>query len=440
MKKIYALLFVVILAAGLAACGGEAETRQVSTPAPLFTPAPIPAPELPELELRVSVVPEGVSIIGRRVVGQVDYRNGEGIGDTLMISANVPLRDFGLVKFYVDFTEDGWLFILVEILATIDELSPDDAFVITSYTGAGTLPQSGVTFVDPDGQRRYFAMQHDNSLGLDPSPFLDGFVESFEDGVLQLAITNGAGARRYVAATLDESRPFDPEVWFVENAYLWADYAVVIWEVDAVQAPDYVTIRGEQFSTSLTRLDFSHWGLTNEDILPLRYMVHLEELTIANDFRNRCDTFLSDITPLAGLTNLTTLNLRGNNINDITPLANMAQLADLSLGGNQISNIASLAELIQLRYLDIMDNQISDVTALTSLPNLVFLDAVRNQIADVTPLATLTNLDFLGLSANPINNIAPLANLTNLTRLTLEDNQISDWSPVAHIEDVIGRP
>ena len=231
------------------------------------------------------------------------------------------------------------------------------------------------------------------------------------------------------------------------------------------EAPVYITIRGEQFSTSLTTLDLARWGLTNEEILPLRYMVNLEELIIANTIQvygDRYSGLLSDITPLAELTNLKTLNLRGNNINDITPLANMTQLVDLMLGGNQINDITPLAGLTQLRYLDMMDNQISDIAVVSNFPNLVFLDATKNQITDITPLVTLINLDFLGLSLNPIRNIAPLAELTNLTRLTLEysqinditplgsltnltflllsGNPITDWSPVEHVVDVNGRP
>ncbi|MCL2577159.1 MAG: leucine-rich repeat domain-containing protein [Defluviitaleaceae bacterium] len=129
----------------------------------------------------------------------------------------------------------------------------------------------------------------------------------------------------------------------------------------------YVTIAGQEFSIELTELAIVTENLTSEDIIPLRYM-----------------------------TNLTALNLWGNQIVDITPLSELTNLTELSLG--------------------------------------------RNQISDITPLSALTNLTWLDLTGNQISNIAALSGLTNLESVYLDENQITDWSSVDHVENVYGLP
>ena len=71
-----------------------------------------------------------------------------------------------------------------------------------------------------------------------------------------------------------------------------------ILEYAYLEIPEYITIRGEQFSTELTELVLNEMNLTDEEIVPLRYMIHLTNLEL---FHNQ----ISDLTPLAGMTNLT---------------------------------------------------------------------------------------------------------------------------------------
>jgi hypothetical protein len=154
--------------------------------------------------------------------------------------------------------------------------------------------------------------------------------------------------------------------------------------------PDYITIGANQISTS-SRDALRLWGegLTNEDIVPLHYMVNVTSIFME---RNQ----ISDISPLAYLTNLENLILIGNQISDISPLVGLTNLMQLDLRNNQITELPSMADLVNLRA--------------------------------------------LALSGNPIADIAPLAELTNLNRLDLSLNIVTDWSPVAHVDYVIGRP
>ena len=68
---------------------------------------------------------------------------------------------------------------------------------------------------------------------------------------------------------------------------------------------------------------------------------------------------ISDLTPLAGLTNLTELVLDDNNISDITPLAGLTNLEVLQLGENKISDLTPLAGLTYLEVLELWENNIT---------------------------------------------------------------------------------
>jgi hypothetical protein len=194
---------------------------------------------------------------------------------------------------------------------------------------------------------------------------------------------------------------------------------------------DYITIKGERYSTSLTELRLS--GLLGADIEPLRYMTNLTELWLTS-------TDISDISPLAELKNLKLLGLNINNISDISPLTGLTNLTLLDLGLNQISDISPLAGLTKLTKLGLGANNISDISPLAGLINLTFLDLGNNQISDISPLAGLTELTELGLGGNNISDISPLVNMSHLTRLWFEENSVTDWSPVVHVPDVLGRP
>ncbi|MCY4569779.1 MAG: leucine-rich repeat domain-containing protein [Candidatus Poribacteria bacterium] len=121
----------------------------------------------------------------------------------------------------------------------------------------------------------------------------------------------------------------------------------------------------------------------------------------------------SGISSLAGLehaTNLTTLNLDGNNISDISPLGKLTKLKHLGLGNNQIINIEPLS----------------------GLTNLTELGLSHNQISNIYPLHNLTKLVDLWLNDNDLQNIWTLSRLTNLKRLLLANNpRITEFSPIA---------
>ena len=89
-----------------------------------------------------------------------------------------------------------------------------------------------------------------------------------------------------------------------------------------------------------------------------------------------------DISPLAGLTNLTTLKLRNNYIMDVDALATLTKLTTLQLSNNQITDVSPLAALTALQRLILADNQITDLWPLVGLYNLVTLEIGGNPASD----------------------------------------------------------
>ena len=180
--------------------------------------------------------------------------------------------------------------------------------------------------------------------------------------------------------------------------------------------------------TSLETLDISHHQQI-KDYSPLLGLTSLTWLSLHNNQ-------ISDLSPLSGLTNLTGLHLRNNQISDLSPLSGLTNLTGLHLRNNQISDLSPLSGLTNLTGLHLRNNQISDLSPLSGLTNLTGLHLRNNQISDLSPLSGLTNLTTLDLSNNQISDLSPLSGLTNLRELRLSNNQISDLSPLSGLTNL----
>jgi len=113
------------------------------------------------------------------------------------------------------------------------------------------------------------------------------------------------------------------------------------------------------------------------------------------------NNFVTDISPLAGLTNLTCLNVAWNLITNYEPfLSGFSNLTNLDLGGNSISNVAFLQNLTQLVALGLEDNWISDLSPLVGLTNLDSLNLQNNLVTDIQALTNLAELSFVDVSFN----------------------------------------
>ena len=144
----------------------------------------------------------------------------------------------------------------------------------------------------------------------------------------------------------------------------------------------------------------------------------------------REDRGITNLTGLQYAPNLTNLSLERNRITDISPLASLTYLKTLNLQNCGLVNLNSLRNLTNLTIIFLGFNQISDISPLAGLTNLTDLDLESNRISDISPLANLINLVGLELCRNLIIDFSPLTNLNNLRQLWIEHNFGNDFSPL----------
>ena len=234
---------------------------------------------------------------------------------------------------------------------------------------------------------------------------------------VHLSIIDASGFMRWQSFPIDTAVLFtDPEPIFIPDTNV------------AAAVREALELAPGSSITQYDMLDLHELFIPDQqeiNLTGINRATHLKKLAFGGQ--------ISDITPLAGLTQLRSLALGSNQISDITPLAGLTQLSVLDLAWNQISDITPLAGLTQLSVLDLSSNLfISDITPLAGLTQLRTLYLANHfSISDITPLAGLTQLRILNLHNNEISDITPLAGLTQLRILNLHNNEISDITPLA---------
>ena len=193
-------------------------------------------------------------------------------------------------------------------------------------------------------------------------------------------------------------------------------------------------LTGLQFATSLSSLRLGHWGKVGNQVSDLAPIAGLTELRhlILND------NLISDLSPIAGLTNLEALVLESNDVSDLSPIAGLINLEHIDFNANDVSDLSPIARLVNLRRIRTWGNPFSDLSPLAGLTKLEWLDIcdARLQDASLEPLTGLTGLKELYLAGNGISDISPIARLTGLERLNIHHNHISNISPLAGLTNL----
>lgn len=221
-------------------------------------------------------------------------------------------------------------------------------------------------------------------------------------------------ASRVAPVTPDEIAPDTVVTQAPTDAIVFDDPVLEASIREALGKPQGdITIADAQ---TLTELELSQMGVDKDqpyihNLDALQYFTNLTYLGLGYAVQNASDpTAPIDITVIANLTHLESLQMAGVVINDLSPLATLVQLKSLTLfNGDQPLDLAPLAGLVNLEALTLRNNKITDLTPLSGLAKLGYLDLEGNQITDVSPLAGLTGLERLYLTDNPISDFSPLA-------------------------------
>jgi len=186
------------------------------------------------------------------------------------------------------------------------------------------------------------------------------------------------------------------------------------------------------------------------------YFSSLEELDL---YGNK----INDVTPLAQLSNLRTLNI-GKNFNtlytsgvnstnglNLNVLSSLPLLEELYAEDNKISDLSFVESLTQLKILNLANNNLSDVTALSSLSNLETLILSNNKITDLGALSGCVKLTYIDASKNyyevmdsetlfytgyGIKDLSFTKNLSSLTYLNVSMNMVTTLESVAKLKSL----
>jgi len=143
---------------------------------------------------------------------------------------------------------------------------------------------------------------------------------------------------------------------------------------------------------------------------------------------NRCR--VSDIGPIAGLTNLEVLELGYNPLGSLTPLAGLSRLRELRIATDPATDLTPLASLTALVELRLIGRDLDDISALAGLAKLEILSVRVSSVADISSLGGLANLRVLSFLKGAIQDLGPLASLTRLETVELRANEVADIGPL----------
>ncbi|VDM41092.1 unnamed protein product [Toxocara canis] len=153
----------------------------------------------------------------------------------------------------------------------------------------------------------------------------------------------------------------------------------------------------------------------------------IENLDGLNHLRNRCDTSYLQISEIAGLESLVTLEVLDMSFNRIAKIGGLDTLVNLKalyLVHNKIRKIENLRALKKLELLELGDNHIQCIENVNGLKRLQKLFLGANQIRTIENLDELTSLTVLSLPGNAITKIEGCS-LSNFTVYASPDSNTS---------------
>ncbi len=109
------------------------------------------------------------------------------------------------------------------------------------------------------------------------------------------------------------------------------------------------------------------------------------------EFRDRGDGFINDITGLEYATNLELLVLVPEGISDISPVAGLTKLTWLDITSNQINDISAVGGLVNLEALQLIGNPVADLGIITNLSKLTILNIPDTIMDDLNLLQEILN-------------------------------------------------
>lgn len=124
------------------------------------------------------------------------------------------------------------------------------------------------------------------------------------------------------------------------------------------------------------------------------------------------------------------LTISSGSLTDLAPLARLTEQVGLELTSERLTDIGPLAPMVGLRELTITA-PVLDLAPLTALSRLEHLVLRGVRATDLAPLSSLTALTELTLERTRVRDLRPLTGLPALRHLTIADGLVADATPLA---------
>lgn len=160
-----------------------------------------------------------------------------------------------------------------------------------------------------------------------------------------------------------------------------------------------VEIAGVEYNTELTELALNI-SEKETDISNIKYLTNLKDLSICGCSDGAVSVL--SINSLSSLNNLEKLNIAGVGINDnnFSAIKDCLNLTELHMTMMPINDISWIANLKSLETLELMNTNIDNITVVGDLDKLKYLRISESPIQDIECLKKMINLETLNISTN----------------------------------------
>lgn len=145
---------------------------------------------------------------------------------------------------------------------------------------------------------------------------------------------------------------------------------------------------------------------------------------------------ITTLEPLQELSDLTTLNVTGTNVNDLTPLRNANKLKVLKAGNTRVDDLSPLKYDIMIEELDVANTDVNNLSILETLNRLEKLNISNTKINDLKDLENCPDLAYLIAGGTKITNIQIINDLDDIVALDVSNTTVRDLSPIKHLKSL----
>ena len=182
----------------------------------------------------------------------------------------------------------------------------------------------------------------------------------------------------------------------------------------------------------LTGLTTLHVQAAMRDLAWMEKLVNLTMVTVGSEN-------LTSLKGLPRLPGLTRIVISGGAPNDLTPIVEaLPSLENLALRDMTLPDLTPLTKLSMLEDLDLYGSKLKDFSPLAGCPRLVKLNYYGTEGADYATLGKLSQVRELEGGLSKLKDIAWIAHLPNLKSFFMFSEAVQDFSPLAktHLESL----